>query len=62
MPEYTCEKCGKLFKQKSGFTDHMSKKIDCSKTTMINTIIETKIKSEVTKAVRNMNTKPEITK
>ena len=62
MPEYTCEKCGKLFKQKSGFTDHTSKKIDCSKTTMINTIIETKIKSEVTKAVRNMNTKPEITK
>ena len=62
MPEYTCEKCGKLFKQKSGFTDHMSKKIDCSKTTMINTIIETKIKTEVKNVVRSLQTKSEITK
>lgn len=62
MPEYTCEKCAKVFKQKSGYTDHMSKKIDCSTTTMINTIIENKIKTEVKKIVGKLNDKPQITK
>jgi type I restriction-modification system DNA methylase subunit len=62
MPDYICEKCGKLFKQKSGYTDHMSKKIDCSKTTSIGMLIETKVKEEVKNVVRTLQVKPEITK
>ena len=56
MPEYTCEKCAKVFKRKSGYTDHMSKKNDCSKTTAMNTIIETKIK-DVEIKIKEVETK-----
>lgn len=58
MPQYTCEKCAKVFKQKSHYTDHISKKNDCSKTTGINEIIETKVRE----VVKTMSTKPEVTK
>lgn len=29
MPEYTCPKCNRVFDRKSGYDDHVSKKIDC---------------------------------
>lgn len=41
MPKtYTCEKCARIFQRKSGYTDHMNKKNDCSKTTAIAPILE----------------------
>lgn len=63
MPTYTCEKCARVFKQKSGFTDHLNKKTDCSQTTQINTVIEQAIESKVKEAVRTIaKAKPNITK
>ena len=52
MPTYPCEKCGKVFKRKSGFTDHQSKKVDCSQNTIIDTVIEAKVAEKVKEAVR----------
>jgi len=40
MPTYTCEKCARIFKQKSGYNDHMKKKIDCTTVSAIAPIIE----------------------
>ena len=40
MPTYTCEKCARIFKQKSGYTDHQKKKIDCTAVTAIAPILE----------------------
>ena len=39
MTTYTCEKCARVFKQKSGYKDHMEKKIDCSQTSIIYEVI-----------------------
>ena len=57
MPTYTCEKCARVFKQKSGFDDHMSKKNDCAKNTVLNAVIETKVKE----VIRATQLKAEIT-
>ena len=63
MPTYTCEKCARVFKQKSGFMDHLNKKTDCSQTTQINSVIEQAIESKVKEAVRTIaKAKPDITK
>jgi restriction endonuclease S subunit/type I restriction-modification system DNA methylase subunit len=62
MPTYVCEKCAKVFKQKSGFNDHMKKKNDCSQNTILNTVIETKVEQKVKEAIRATQQKPEITK
>jgi len=35
MPTYTCEKCARTFSQKSHYTAHQKKKIDCSSQTNI---------------------------
>jgi len=59
MPIYTCEKCARVFKQKSGYNDHISKKNDCAKNTMIHTIIETKVEDAVRRVIQVP--KPEIT-
>ena len=32
MPDHTCDKCNRIFQQKSHLTDHMNKKNDCAKT------------------------------
>jgi DNA (cytosine-5)-methyltransferase 1 len=40
MPTYTCEKCARIFKQKSGYNDHMKKKIDCTTVSAIAPILE----------------------
>lgn len=49
MPTYTCEKCTRIFKQKSHYTAHLNKKVDCSTVTAITPIIEEmkEIKKEV---------------
>jgi len=57
MPTYTCEKCARVFKRKSGYDDHMTKKNDCSQNTVITTVIHAKVKE----AMQAMQPKPEIT-
>lgn len=61
MPTYTCEKCARVFKQKSGFTDHIAKKNDCSKTVVIDAIVASKVEEKVKEAVRATQQKPDIT-
>jgi len=43
MPTYTCDKCARVFKQKSGFNDHMNKKNDCSANVVLNAVVDAKI-------------------
>jgi restriction endonuclease S subunit/type I restriction-modification system DNA methylase subunit len=62
MPTYTCEKCARVFKQKSGFNDHVAKKNDCSKTVVIDAIVASKVEEKVKEAVRATQQKAEITK
>ena len=61
MPIYTCEKCARIFKQKSGYDDHKTKKNDCIKNTMIHTIIENKVEEKIQEVVRAIQSKPQIT-
>ena len=61
MPTYTCEKCARVFKQKSGFDSHMSKKKDCAQNTVLNTVIQTKVEEKVKEAIRATQHKPDIT-
>jgi len=61
MPIYTCEKCARTFKQKSGYDDHQTKKNDCIKNTMIHTIIENKVEEKIQEVVRAIQSKPQIT-
>jgi type I restriction-modification system DNA methylase subunit/restriction endonuclease S subunit len=50
MPPYTCNKCGKIFDQKSHFEAHQAKKNPCDKNNVIlNTLIEEKLKSATIK-------------
>jgi hypothetical protein len=46
MPIYTCEKCARTFSQKSHYTSHQNKKIDCSSTTAINTVVQKLVDKE----------------
>ena len=62
MPTYTCEKCGRVFKQKSGFNDHKAKKIDCAQNTVLNAVIDTKVEEKVKEAIRATQQKPDVTK
>lgn len=62
MPTYVCEKCAREFKQKSGFDDHKAKKIDCSKNTVIDKVVNTKVEQKVKEAIRATQQKSEITK
>lgn len=62
MPTYNCDKCARVFKQKSGFDDHKNKKVDCSQNTLLNTVIETKVEEKVKQAIRATQQKAEITK
>ena len=61
MPIYTCEKCARTFKQKSGYDDHQTKKNDCINNTMIHTIIENKVEEKIQEVVRAIQPKPQIT-
>ena len=60
MPEYTCDKCGRIFKQKSGHTDHMNKKTDCVSNSVIGQVIEKKVEEKVKEVVRGLNPLAEI--
>ena len=62
MPTYTCEKCARVFKQKSGFSDHIAKKNDCSKTVVLDAIVASKVEEKVKEVIRATQQKPEITK
>ena len=62
MPTYTCEKCARVFKQKSGFDSHMSKKKDCAQNTVLSAVIDTKVEEKVKEAIRATLQKSEITK
>jgi restriction endonuclease S subunit/type I restriction-modification system DNA methylase subunit len=62
MPPYSCEKCGKVFLQKSGYVDHVNKKRDCSSNTIIESVIEKKVEQKVKEVIRATQQKPEITK
>ena len=55
MPKiYTCEKCTKVFKQKSHFTEHQKKKNDCSNQTNLDRIIEEKVEQKVNERVQQV--------
>jgi type I restriction-modification system DNA methylase subunit len=45
MPEYTCEKCASVFKQKSGYDSHMKRKKPCSQRTNVPAIIESAVRA-----------------
>jgi uncharacterized C2H2 Zn-finger protein len=62
MPTYTCDKCARVFKQKSGYTDHMAKKNDCAQTSLITHVIDKKVEETVKQVLRASQQKPEITK
>jgi type I restriction-modification system DNA methylase subunit/restriction endonuclease S subunit len=62
MPTYTCEKCARVFKQKSGFDDHKAKKNDCAQNTVLNAVIKTTVEEKIKEAIRATQQKPEITK
>ena len=62
MPTYACEKCARVFKQKSGFDDHKAKKKDCTENTLLNAVIQTKVDEKVKDVIRAIQQKPEITK
>jgi type I restriction-modification system DNA methylase subunit/restriction endonuclease S subunit len=59
MPTYTCDKCARVFKQKSGFDNHKSKKNDCSSQTSIPAIIA-KVTEEVKATIRNSTAHEEL--
>ena len=59
MPTYTCEKCARIFKQKSGYNDHMKKKIDCTAVTAIAPILEEM--KEMKREIQEMKHQTEIT-
>jgi type I restriction enzyme S subunit len=61
MPIYSCEKCGRTFKQKSHYTDHTNKKIDCSQSTILSTVLETKVSEKIREAVKGISQAKEIT-
>jgi type I restriction enzyme, S subunit len=60
MPSYSCKKCGKIFKQKSGYDDHIKKKFDCSQNTIITSVIEKKVDERIKEIVRTFNPYPEL--
>ena len=62
MPTYTCEKCARVFKRKSAYDDHKTKKTDCSQNTVLSTVIEAKVSEKVKEAIHAMQSKTEVTK
>jgi type I restriction-modification system DNA methylase subunit len=57
-----CEKCARVFKQKSGFDDHKTKKVDCANNTILDAVVTAKVEQKVKEAIRVAQQKSEITK
>lgn len=51
VKEYTCEKCGRTFKQKGHYTNHMNRKTPCK--SIENKIIEEKVKEKIQELSEN---------
>ena len=49
MVEYNCEKCDKVFKQKSQYTAHNNRKRPCKKNNYIEQLVEKKVKEALSK-------------
>jgi type I restriction-modification system DNA methylase subunit len=63
MPTYTCEKCARVFKRKSAYDDHKTKKTDCAHNTVLATVIEAKVSQKVKEAIHAMQQpKTEVTR
>jgi len=50
MHKYSCERCGKTFKQKGHYTSHKNRKKPCEN---INKIIEAKVNKNLKKILKN---------
>jgi type I restriction enzyme S subunit len=63
MPEYTCEKCARVFTQKGRLTSHQNRKTPCTKTTAINEVISQQVAVKVKEAVKKeLSSKQPVTK
>ena len=51
MVEYSCERCGKIFKQKGHYTNHMNRKTTCKKTE--NKVIEDAVQEKLQELSEN---------
>ena len=60
MPTYTCDKCARVFKQKSGFNDHMNKKNDCSANVVLNAVVDAKIAAAKRELMSQLNPHSEL--
>lgn len=61
MPKtYTCEKCTKVFKQKSHYDDHINRKNDCTLNTSINEVIEKKVEQKVKETINKLTEEKEL--
>lgn len=47
MPSYTCEKCAKVFAQKSGYDSHLKRKKPCVESTVLTEVIATAVREAV---------------
>ena len=54
MSKYTCEKCGKEFKQKSHYTTHLNKKNPCINELKIKEIVDKAIEEKISKMKHNI--------
>jgi len=55
MVEYSCEKCGKTFKQKGHYTKHLQRKTTCNNIKdKIEKIVELKVNKEIDKKVKKL--------
>ena len=55
MVEYSCEKCGKPFKQKGHYTKHLQRKTPCNNIKdKIEKIVELKVNKEIDKKVKKL--------
>ena len=52
MPEYTCEKCARVFTQKGRLTAHQNRKKPCTESTAINEVISQQVAVQVKEAVK----------